>query len=150
MEGARAKAWRCFHCDEVFVDQHRAAAHFGNFESAPACKISDEDVRRLEQELARYRAEDSDLDRAYHAMQADHAVALRREEEKGYAQGLADGKREALADLDKASKEPTPETNELRVAALGWLESCSVGNEHRLRDALEDVYLPKASKDGTP
>jgi len=82
--------WRCFHCDEVFVDQQRAAAHFGNYESAPACKISDEDVRKLEQELARYRNEDSDLDRAYHAMQADHAVALRREEEKGYARGLAD------------------------------------------------------------
>jgi len=44
----------------------------------------------METLLARYRAEDSDADRAMYRMQAEHTVALRREEEKGYLRGLVD------------------------------------------------------------
>jgi hypothetical protein len=46
--------------------------------------------RDAQEELARHRAEESDMDRRFHAMQADHAVALRRAEENGYAKGLKD------------------------------------------------------------
>ena len=91
----KGKSWRCYHCDEVFVDEHRAGAHFGHDVLAhPACTESADKLRELEAELKRYREEDTDLDRKYHAMQADHAVALRREEEKGYERGLRDGMKE--------------------------------------------------------
>jgi hypothetical protein len=61
-------------------------------------------LRSAQDELARYRAEDTDLMRAIWAMQSDHATALRREEERGYEKGLRDG----MA-LSAASGEPVEE-----------------------------------------
>jgi hypothetical protein len=98
-----ATSWRCFHCDEAFTDYNAARDHFGDdaFYRA-ACLIKREDegllgaLRNAERELARYRAEDSEKDREFHCMRADHAVALRREEERGYERGLKDGR--ALAE----------------------------------------------------
>jgi hypothetical protein len=46
---------------------------------------------------ARYQGEDTELHREIQRLQADHAVALRREEEKGYARGLRDAKAEETA-----------------------------------------------------
>jgi hypothetical protein len=84
--------WRCFHCDEVFTDRASAALHFGpRIYSDPACAVDAAKLRDLELQLDAYRQEDTDLHRAMHAMQSAHQVALRREEEKGYARGLADG-----------------------------------------------------------
>jgi len=86
------KEWRCFHCDESFTDVEAARTHFGDSEySDPICCMKPEDVRAMERELERYRMEDSDKDREFHAMRADHARALRVEEEKGYEKGLRDG-----------------------------------------------------------
>lgn len=95
--------WTCFHCGEnfpsTFAGQRAAKAHFGAHpDEEPGCvmRLGAEDkslVRRLraaEAELARYRSEDSDKDRQMVAMAADHAAALRREEELGYARGLRD------------------------------------------------------------
>jgi hypothetical protein len=104
-EGVRAKMrpavetpkeWRCYHCDEVFTAPVDAWHHFGGHETcATACQIKApgefallEALRNAEDELARYRNEDSDIIRAMWATQSDHAAALRREEEKGYARGL--------------------------------------------------------------
>lgn len=94
-----AKEWRCFHCDEVLRTPRDARLHFGNHGSEPACLIKAPGefalltvLRNAEDELARHRAEDSDVLRAMWSMQADHAEALRREEEKGYSRGLADAK----------------------------------------------------------
>lgn len=56
----------------------------------PACQIDMTDVRAMENQLRQYREEDTVLHREIHRMQADHAVALQREEEKGYARGLND------------------------------------------------------------
>jgi hypothetical protein len=94
------KTWRCFHCDEVFRTQVDARNHFGSTEASdPACKIKApgefallQALRNSEDELARYRREDSDVLRAMWSMQADHATALQREEEKGYERGLRDAK----------------------------------------------------------
>jgi hypothetical protein len=86
------KRWRCFHCDEVFIDETAAREHFGETLCAdPACQIDMTDVRAMENQLRQYHEEDTVLHREIHALKADHAVALRREEEKGYARGLADG-----------------------------------------------------------
>lgn len=92
--------WTCFHCGETFKTPGTARDHFGASPDAePGCvirvKLGDErglqfELRKAEEQLARYRAEDSDKDREMAAMRADHAVALRREEEKGYARGLRD------------------------------------------------------------
>lgn len=97
---ATMKDWRCFHCDEVFHTEMEARNHFGSTEvSEPACLIKApgefallQALRNAEAELSRYRREDSDILRAMWSMQADHATALRREEEKGYARGLEDAK----------------------------------------------------------
>jgi hypothetical protein len=96
------KTWRCFHCDEVFRTQVDARNHFGSTEASdPACKIKAagefallEALRNAEDELARYRNEDSDVLRVLWSTRADHAAALGREEEKGYARGVRDARAE--------------------------------------------------------
>lgn len=87
------KEWRCFHCDEVFTDEHKAREHFGeSMCDDPACQIDIVDVRAMQNQLTRYHNEDTDLHREIHKLIAEHAVALRREEEKGYARGIRDVK----------------------------------------------------------
>lgn len=104
---APQNGWTCFHCGEHFgpyvLGQVRARAHFGACQDAtPACQIKGADergllyaLRRAEEELERYRVDDSDKDREIHGLIADHAVALRREEEKGYERGVKDARLEA-------------------------------------------------------
>jgi len=90
--------WTCFFCGETFTTVGSAEAHFGAEPmSTAACQIKAGDerglvmaLRKAEAELARYRVEDSDLHRRYHAMQADHAQALRRAGELGYGRGFRD------------------------------------------------------------
>jgi hypothetical protein len=98
-ETIELRVYRCFYCDEDFTGVD-AVNHFGKLEgSETACKIKAageyallQALRNAEEQLARYRAEDSDALRAMWSMTADHAVALRREEEKGYARGLRDAR----------------------------------------------------------
>jgi hypothetical protein len=92
LEAALAvKSWRCFHCDEVFTDHAAALEHFGeSMCDDPACQIDMTDVRAMENQLRQYREEDTALHRELRRMESDHATALRREEEKGYARGLRD------------------------------------------------------------
>lgn len=62
MNGPKRKAWRCFHCDEIFRSRKSASAHFGldDYEArdVPACVDplrSDETVRLTElREAQRY------------------------------------------------------------------------------------------------
>ena len=97
--------WRCFHCDDVFTSRSDAAAHFGyQIDATPACKIAS-DLRGLikfmrwqESQLQRFRQEDSDATRQFYVLGAEHARALQRAEETGYARGLADAKKEAQSD----------------------------------------------------
>ena len=96
---AKAKTWRCFHCGDLFRNPRHAAAHFGIDElQTPGCVAvlrggESHLLHRilvLKEELAAYRAEDSDLIRWHYSKMADHAQALVREEERGYARGVAD------------------------------------------------------------
>lgn len=87
--------WTCFHCGETFpgtlAGQHDARRHFGaSIHDEPKCQISARRLRDMEGQLRRYREEDTDLHREIARLQSDHAIALRREEEKGYARGLRD------------------------------------------------------------
>lgn len=87
--------WRCFHCDATFTldDRNAAAEHFGDtLYTTPMCQVGPGTFREMERELTRYRNEDSDMHRLLHSRESDHQLALRREEEKGYARGLADAK----------------------------------------------------------
>lgn len=94
--------WRCYHCGEAFTraQERWARLHFGRDEGElPVCQMRTpgehhllEALRKAQDELARYRAEDHDLMRAIYAMRADHATALRLEEERGYEKGLRDGR----------------------------------------------------------
>lgn len=62
MSGPKRKAWRCFHCDEIFRSRKSASAHFGldDYEArdVPACVDplrSDEKARLTElREAQRY------------------------------------------------------------------------------------------------
>lgn len=96
-----AHGWTCFHCGETFPGDHfgwrRARDHFGyDVLDDAACRLKAEEegllqkLRRAQVELRRYYAEDSDKDREFHAMRADHEAALRRAEELGYERGLRD------------------------------------------------------------
>lgn len=99
--------WRCFYCGETFTLQQKrwAAKHFGREHDAePVCLIRTAGegallaaLRAAEDQLAGYRAEDGLILRSMWAMRADHAEALMREEERGYAKGLSDGRRERTA-----------------------------------------------------
>lgn len=93
--------WTCFHCGERFdvrtlEGYRRARDHFGFAPSDdPACRIKLGDERNLimvlrqaEHQLARYRLEDSDKDRAMYAMQARHVQELRQAEERGFKRGF--------------------------------------------------------------
>jgi hypothetical protein len=91
------KQWRCFHCDEVFLSVKRAREHFGADQmETPACKLAGHEghlityIRKLEDHLAQYRAEDSHIMRAMWSMEADHRQALIRAEEEGYNKGVRD------------------------------------------------------------
>lgn len=99
---ARKIHWRCFHCDATFTkaQERWAREHFGDdMGDLPVCKMrlpGEHELlsalRKAQRELRRFYAEDTDLIRAIYAMRADHADALRREEERGYEKGLADGR----------------------------------------------------------
>ena len=90
-----AKSWRCFHCDQVFTEREAAEAHFGtSVLCAPLCQVYGTTVRNLENELSRYRAEDTDLHRQIAHLKTAHTQALMRAEEAGYAKGLSAGRPE--------------------------------------------------------
>lgn len=98
-----AKQWRCFHCDEVFTHERWAREHFGASQmQTAACQIKGSEghllaaLRKAEDQLASYRAEDNDLMRAYHGIQAEKVEAERRAEEKGYERGVRDMKAQGL------------------------------------------------------
>jgi hypothetical protein len=95
---AAAQPWRCFHCDETFTDAAAAQEHFGRTQVCdPACTIDAAKYREMEETVRLHVEEDTDLHRTIYAMEARHHTELRREEEKGYARGLADAKAEQTA-----------------------------------------------------
>lgn len=147
------KSWRCFHCDEVFTSRQYAAEHFGFDEGAtPACKISGHEghlvtyIRKLEAELASYRAESDSITLAWFAKESEHVQAMLREEEKGFARGVADMQKHGYI----ISEPGTPD--ELRKAAESVLmEGRSVEKEwatHWLLDAckLANAYMAGVQK----
>lgn len=92
--------WRCFHCDTVFMNRKHAAEHFGRDEGdVPACKLSSSEghlvtyIRKLQAELNSHREERDEILLAWHARDAEHHEALRREEEKGFTRGVEDMKK---------------------------------------------------------
>lgn len=95
-----AHGWTCFHCGETFTTPGAARHHFGRTpDKKPGCVIKVElggergllaALRKAEDELAQYRADDSDTQRQLVSLQFRHAEALRAAEETGYARGLRD------------------------------------------------------------
>lgn len=96
------KRWRCFHCAEVFTSFKWAREHFGEDQGdMPACQLKSYEghlvtyIRKLEDDLAMYRAEDSDVMRSIMSLEADHRQALIRAEEDGYNKGVRDMRAQA-------------------------------------------------------
>lgn len=97
------EGWRCFHCDEVFTDEHAARLHFGVDEGAtPTCLIKGsegglvEALRRAEKDAAdawfAIHNETTDAAKAFHAQAARHQEQLRAVEQVGYDRGIAGAK----------------------------------------------------------
>lgn len=89
--------WRCFHCGELFRSTRAARIHFGgNISDDAGCVLKGYEIgllgiiREQQDQLERFRSEDSDLLRVIATMEADHRQALIRAEEEGYARGLRD------------------------------------------------------------
>lgn len=101
-----AHGWTCFHCGETFTTPGGARNHFGfdpSFDPACRIKIGEErglvrELRTLEAKYIKLLEETSDesgaVAREFYGLGAKHAGELRREEERGYARGLADGRSE--------------------------------------------------------
>jgi hypothetical protein len=91
------KQWRCFHCDTLFRNEHEAGIHFGaDVAGTCACVLPHEGhlvehIRDLEGQLAVYRSESDKVLQSIMTLEAEHKIALRREEERGYERGLRDG-----------------------------------------------------------
>lgn len=137
--------WTCFHCGDTFTTPGAARDHFGADPlKDPACRIKVGEerglvmaLRRAEEELERYRCEDSDADRAMAALRSDHAQALISEEEKGYARGVADARRDLAAEIwPPALTEPLAEI-------LGMPNFRAAPMAHLYRAAGHDI-APKA------
>jgi hypothetical protein len=127
--------WRCFLCDETFTDRAAAAEHFGTTElHEPACTIDVKKFRQMEALWQRALQDDSDTDRQMYAMRSEHQLALRREEEKGYARGLRDAvPGAAVWALPEAwLKDAAADAAEIPVVAY-TLTECAM----QLRKALE-------------
>jgi len=107
---AEPVGWKCFHCGEVFTTKLEGLKHFGSSERQdPACTIDVLQYRAMEALIERYVDEDTDLHRSMGKMRSDHETALRREEEAGYARGLADGQKLCVKE---SCYSPTPARQE--------------------------------------
>ena len=88
--GDCALMWTCFHCGESFTERGDAELHFGKNElCSSACRIDIAEYRQMEARMRSYNQDDSDMHRQLYAQESRHLLALRREEESGYAKGLA-------------------------------------------------------------
>lgn len=160
-ERETAIEWRCFHCDEVFTRRQDAIEHFGppsnllagRFGDAEtACQLKGHEhgllgvIRRQEEELRGYRNEDGEITRAMFGMQSDHAAALRREEEAGYAKGLADGMKRSVATPPAPAAGEREVTGTMECPVCGhdrphWHDPDTVRTERDIRPAFEAMMV---------
>lgn len=98
--------WRCFFCDEIFTTRGLAAEHFGTEVGCdyptPACQIKAHEghlvhyIRKLETEIGVWSSESHDMQKAIVALESSVADEVRRAEEKGYARGVEDMRKQGL------------------------------------------------------
>lgn len=102
----KRKTWRCFFCDEVFIDKQDAAIHFGVFDACEAdqtaCQLMKhqvkvvEYIRCLESEVrdlqSQVHNETHPLLSAIYDIQHEVDSRERSAEERGYAKGVAEMK----------------------------------------------------------
>lgn len=134
---APLQSWRCFHCDEVFYDREAALLHFGSSEAdSPACTIDVVHLRDLEKQLRRHCEEDTDLWRHIYGLGSQHYIEKMREEEKGYARGLRDGR---APDEKGNGAAPLADSDLPRLVfeAVGRASLCWDPNPHGVFDTTE-------------
>lgn len=126
-------AWKCFHCAESFTNVEDARLHFGATERVqPICQIDAKHVRKIEAELSRYREEDTDLHRQIAALESAHALALQREEEKGYERGLRDARPPEHTTADAPNRE---------AGSVGHASSTSAAGVPDVAELIEDCRV---------
>lgn len=151
--------WRCFHCNAAFTkaQERHARDHFGDDQDdRPVClmRLPGEYhllkvLRGYERELKRHRAEDTGLIRSIYSMQADHAVALRREEERGYEKGIADARAELSSRISFLEQGIREAQDSLRFNQddVIWFGGASL---ETLWEHLESVRDPDGLDPGCP
>lgn len=126
------KEWRCFHCEESFTDSDKAAEHFGkSMYQKPICQIDAARYREMEEYVRRAADEDTDALRQVGRLESDHRTALIREEEKGYARGMAD-----------IRKESTPIVESLLVLALASFHALDDSEERQMAREIGEDEVP--------
>jgi len=154
MAGEVTKEWRCFFCDELFINKEAAAEHFGDWmgceADVPACKIKAEEgplityIRKLHQELQGYYQEDNELFSTIEKLQFQCTELERKgfqaAEQRGYDNGVRDMKAQGLC--------PEPQMHELsekleRNAILRlyrWHKMQSTSNVNDLYSAASRLF----------
>ena len=128
--------WKCFHCGENCKTREQAALHFGGTErEVPICTIDAAKYREMEERMHQYNEEDSELHRRMRGMECEHAVALRREEEKGYALGL-DAYRD---ERDQALKQLHVLREVLKKSKLGFEAAHEQSDDAELKYGFENM-----------
>lgn len=157
--GVAGIPWRCFHCDETFIDPEAARTHFGATpESTPVCDVDPADLRAYETRLSKWAAdlehEQSRLDSHDAIWQSKLATAAREANETGYAKGVEEGRMyfekqlaQLRAILSKATvfqiaERVTIEARNQSADARLWTV-CKDG--HCLNDFDEFEYEPRPS-----
>jgi hypothetical protein len=145
LRSPEGREWRCFHCDEVFTDEVTAKDHFGyDMLAEPGCKLNQIEggllgiLRRQEDRLDAYHREDTASYREFYSLGADHSQALRREEEKGYARGLADA-RAAPATQPRPVPGGVREALEFYADPFAWKKKHDPGDDVRVPDFYSET-----------
>jgi hypothetical protein len=147
---AHGLPWRCFHCNEVFVDSEAALDHFGHSEhDKPGCQYDITHIRWMEAQHRRNVDDDSEALRTVRSLAGEHEALRRKAEELGYARGLADARRHP-EELGLVAAPPAPGVREAlapmrhadfvahraAVAATPTRPEQTAGEVEKLREAL--------------
>lgn len=138
------KAWRCFHCDDVFTDRAAALEHFGSDQGeTPACKLNERDgglvaiVREQAAEIRRMANEDTPTHREFFMLGTQAAADVRAAEDAGYAKALEQVAKPLVVVINKEATRLAESFHPTNVSAARrnlLLAVHAVGLEHYLSD----------------
>ena len=121
--------------------------HFGSrMFHDPICQINKEKYRKMEVRMHAYNDEDAEIHRQLYALRSEHATARRREEEKGYARGLADAallhpspQVEEDKKLIVLSPELLREVRDALITACGFIPTAAFDSYKKVESVIRTI-----------